>query len=590
MKYFEVMGLLSQFQIGGILVSEDEVILDANEAADRMLHGNGALNGKSLKEIAPDFCGDIDPGHYYNIGFMEYLERCPAPEDVELPNSTRMICFRDATSNVSQHMLQTIVDLIPEPIVLADEKKRIIRINHATTRMESLMQSDVEGKDINVVYPNPHSVMKEGSEDELSVPIVLRDRRPVLGIRQSYQTYQGKELNIMCDSYPIIHGRDLLGVFCITADMTWLEAMSQQHIVQLDNLTDMDGTNSQPKRNEKDKLSARYRFQDIVYQCDAMKVMIQKCVMCAKSDSPVMLYGETGTGKELVAQSIHNASSRANKPFLAINCAAIPENLLESMLFGTEKGAYTGAECRPGLFEQANGGTLLLDELNSMSMSLQAKLLRVLQDGVVRRLGSMEEKQVDVRVLSNVNIPPYKAIDEGKMREDLFYRLGVVNITIPPLRERKKDISVLAHTFIVAMNKKLSKSVNTVSDVVLTMFYGYDWPGNVRELQHCIEHAMNIIPADETVIQTQYLPERILQQSGLSQMGEMVEKKEGKLEQLLAGIEHEVLMAELVKNEGNISKTARALGISRQNLQHRLKRSGIDVKTLLAFGKEGCKE
>lgn len=579
MKYFEAMGLLSQFHIGGILVSEDGVILDANEAADEMLHGEGALHGKPLEEVAPDFCGEIEAGHYYNIGFMEYLERCPAPEGVELPTNTRMICFENVTSKVAQHMLQTIVDFIPEPIVLADEKKRIIRINNATMRMESLLQSDVEGRDINEVYPEPHSVMTERSENELTVPIVVRDRRPVLGVRQSYQTYQGRKLSIMCDSYPILYGKDLLGVFCVTADMAWLEAMSQQNIAQLAYLTDDDKDANPQKGSARDKLSARYRFSDIVYQCDEMKMMIQKCLICAKSDSPVMLYGETGTGKELVAQSIHNESNRADKPFLAINCAAIPENLLESMLFGTEKGAYTGAERRLGLFEQANGGTLLLDELNSMSMTLQAKLLRVLQDGVVRRLGSTEEKQVDVRVLSNVNVPPYQSIEEGKMREDLFYRLGVVNITIPPLRERKRDIPLLAHTFIVKMNKKLSKSVAGLSDMVLAMFYQYEWPGNVRELEHCIEHAMNIIPPDETIIQRKHLPDRILMQFGVKLANEE-DKKSGALEQLLEGIEHEVLTSELRKNNGNISKTARALGISRQNLQHRLKRGNIDPKAL----------
>ena len=175
------------------------------------------------------------------------------------------------------------------------------------------------------------------------------------------------------------------------------------------------------------------------------------------------------------------------------------------------------------------------------------------------------------------------------MREDLFYRLGVVNITIPPLRERKRDIPLLAHTFIVKMNKKLSKSVAELSDMVLSMFYQYKWPGNVRELEHCIEHAMNIIPPDETIIQRKHLPDRILMQFGIKQLDEE-DKKGGTLEQLLEGIEHEVLTSELKKNKGNISKTARALGISRQNLQHRLKRGHIDPKAMASSSNEAEKE
>lgn len=171
-----------------------------------------------------------------------------------------------------------------------------------------------------------------------------------------------------------------------------------------------------------------------------MKKTIDKCQMIAESDSPVMIYGETGTGKELFAQSIHNASRRCNGPFIAINCAAIPSTLLESMLFGTEKGAYTGAIQREGVLEQANGGTLLLDEINSMDITLQSKLLRVLQDGMIRRVGGLSDIHVDVRIISNTNIPPMQAVEQNQLRKDLYFRLGVVNITIPPLRERKEDI------------------------------------------------------------------------------------------------------------------------------------------------------
>ena len=232
----------------------------------------------------------------------------------------------------------------------------------------------------------------------------------------------------------------------------------------------------------------------------------------AETGQPILVYGEVGSGKSLFAQSIHNASRRADGPFLAINCAAIPENLLEGLLFGTERGAYTGAERRAGLFEQANSGTLLLDELNSMNPTSSPSCCGCCRDGTFRRVASAEI-QADVRIVSNINIPPYQAIEENKLRRDLFYRLGVVNISIPPLRERKEDIPLLAKTFIIQYNKRLVKNVKDISRETLERFQNYDWPGNVRELQHAIEHAMNVLPDTMSVITPEYLPELILSES-----------------------------------------------------------------------------
>jgi arginine utilization regulatory protein len=294
-----------------------------------------------------------------------------------------------------------------------------------------------------------------------------------------------------------------------------------------------------------------------------------------------MIYGETGTGKELLAQSIHNASRRSNSPFLAINCAAIPDNLLEGLLFGTEKGAYTGAESRAGLFEQANGGTLLLDEINSMNMLLQSKLLRVLQDGMVRRVGGIKEIHVDVRVLSNTNSPPYQAIEENKLRRDLFYRLGVININIPPLRDHKEDIPLLSKNFILRFNKKLLKNVRNIDSATLELFNSYDWPGNIRELEHAIEHAMNLLPNDRALITPDYVPEHILSSSALLLCGEGgVPQNPSSFSNAVQNTECQMLRKALLENGGNISKTARSFGISRQNLQYRLKRCGIDAKMI----------
>lgn len=327
-------------------------------------------------------------------------------------------------------------------------------------------------------------------------------------------------------------------------------------------------------------LKARYHFNDICYTSKVMKRVIERCRQVARGDSTVMLCGETGTGKELFAQSIHNASARADGPFLAINCAAIPENLLEGLLFGTEKGAYTGAESRAGLFEQANGGTLLLDELNSMNIGLQAKLLRVLQDQTFRRVGGSAQISVNVRILSNINVPPRQAIAQNKLRQDLFYRLGVVDLTIPPLRERREDIPLLAKTFIMQLNGILGKNVKDLDRRAMEILLDYDWPGNVRELQHAVEYAMNILPEDFSVITEDYLPERLTFQQE-KQAPAQQEKRAASLSHTIQDVEYYTVCQALRASGGNISEAARKLGLSRQSLQYRIRRYGINVQELL---------
>ncbi len=243
--------------------------------------------------------------------------------------------------------------------------------------------------------------------------------------------------------------------------------------------------------------------------------------MVADSTSSVLVYGETGTGKELYVQSIHNYSSRFNKPFIAQNCAALPENLFESILFGTVKGAFTGAVDKPGLFEQAHGGTLFLDEINSMPINLQTKLLRVLQDGVIRRVGDSRDRKIDVRIIAAMNVEPLKAVENGQIREDLFYRLNVVNIKLVPLRDRLEDIPLYVEHFIDKYNKELNKNVKGISSKVKELFMSYNWPGNVRELQHIIEAAINIV--DNEYIELDNLPIYLSEKVDLVDYGSLEE-------------------------------------------------------------------
>ena len=296
------------------------------------------------------------------------------------------------------------------------------------------------------------------------------------------------------------------------------------------------------------------------------KLMEVKRIIDKISSSPssVLITGESGTGKEIAAKAIHFTSNRSNKPFIPVNCANIPENLFESELFGYEEGAFTGARKRgkPGILELANNGTVFLDEIGELPHHSQAKLLRFLQDGVIQRLGSITNIPLNVRIIAATNQDLELLMSEGKFREDLFYRLNVVPIHLPPLRERKSDIPILIDHFIKAMNSKLSKRLLGIDDLALEAMMDYSWPGNVRELENSIEYAMNM--EDTSRINLTSLPARIFSNCEL----------ESDLRSKLSKSESSIIISALDKNgwdmDGKI-KTAEELGISLRTLYRRLK-------------------
>ncbi len=294
--------------------------------------------------------------------------------------------------------------------------------------------------------------------------------------------------------------------------------------------------------------------------------------MVAPSTASVLITGESGTGKELVARTIHELSPRKGKPFIAINCAAIPETLIESEIFGHEKGAFTGAlERRVGCFELAEGGTLLLDEIGEMPIGTQAKLLRVLEDRKLRRLGSKTETPVDVRVLAATNKVPEEAVAQGHLRNDLFYRLNVFNIAMPPLRDHKQDVPELVTALLAEMNEKHGRKVQMVSDSVMSLFHVYAWPGNVRELRNTLERA--VIVCDGSVVETRHLPPGFgqvtprppVQEANAVRLG--VGTTVGEAEKLL-------ILKTLEATNNNKTRAAEILGISLKTLHNKLKEYG----------------
>ena len=320
---------------------------------------------------------------------------------------------------------------------------------------------------------------------------------PVYVENQLLQTKGQEGIHISSLSIPIKSGRAVVGAIDLSMEeMT--DGEEEPESVELTSEQIPVGGAGKLKKHS----GASFTMEDIIAVDEKMKNARDYIPVVAACDLPVMIYGETGTGKEVFAQSIHNASERRDKPFIAQNCAALPDTLLESILFGTSKGAFTGAMENKGLFELADGGTLFLDEINSMPLFLQSKLLRVLQDGSFRSLGGSETKRTNVKIIAATNVEPLEAIEKGQLRRDIYYRLSMMSIRIPPLRERKADIGHFVKFYVNKHNGTFHKQVQYVSKDLLKKLEEYDWPGNVRELEHVIVYGMSMV--DETSALLQY--------------------------------------------------------------------------------------
>ncbi len=319
------------------------------------------------------------------------------------------------------------------------------------------------------------------------------------------------------------------------------------------------------------QLEQRFRPANIVGNSKAMRVVYDLIAQVCKSDTTVLIRGESGTGKELVAGAIHYNSLRASKPLIKVNCGALPETIIESELFGHEKGAFTGAiSMRKGRFELAHGGSIFLDEIGDLSPMTQIKLLRVLQEREFERVGGIATIRTDVRIVAATNRHLEELIEQGRFREDLYYRLNVFPIHVPPLRERKTDIPLLADYFVEKYNGANHKSIRRISTPAIDMLMSYHWPGNVRELENCVERA--VILSTDDVIHGHYLPPTLqtAEASGTQHTGT--------LEATLANVERDLILDALKASRGNKAKAARALGITERIMGLRVKHFGINPK------------
>lgn len=513
-----------------------------------------------------------------------------------IPNMKRADLIRlFPNADPSELFMIPVLDKFHEGIMITDENGVILYMNEAQAKIDDLKISDALGKSVTDLYR-----VDEGSSPSITC---LKTGRAIKNFACYYRTHLGRVVNSIHNIYPIRAGSRIIGTICCITDYKNIERTFDT-VGKTRNAMAMTAfgvspvsTRAKPKKN-----GTCFTFDDIIGSDPDLLTAVKSAKLASDSPSPIMIFGETGTGKELFAQSIHNRSSRKARPYVAINCAAIPENLLEGMLFGTSKGAFTGAINKAGLIETAHGGTLFLDEVNSMSLGLQAKLLRFLQERKVRRVGSMREVDVDLKIVSSVNMPPHLAIDSDSLRADLFYRLAVVFIRIPSLNDRMGDLSRLITHFLGKTNANLGKNVTGIAIDVMERFESYDWPGNVRELEHVIEGAMNLMVHEKTIEMRHLsvpLQSQIPEQTGdpsdtsltigskgqvnvvfpVSSTPESPIRK--KLSEITKELEVASIVAALTDTRGNAAKAARRLGISPQLLNYKLNRFNIDRRDFI---------
>lgn len=452
---------------------------------------------------------------------------------------------------LTQEVLSAILKTIDEGIHVVDTEGKTIFYNEVAARLDGMNVKEVQGKDLLDVFPS----LTENSSTLLRV---IKTGKPIYNQTQVYVNIHGARIDTINTTLPIFVDKQIIGAVEIAKDYTRLKQLSESLLDLQKNVN----------KNNKKKIAKniKYTLDDLKTVNPIFQSLKDEAKKLAKSDSPILVYGESGTGKELFVQGVHHESLRGDGPFIAQNCAAIPETLLESILFGTAKGSYTGAVERKGLFELADGGTLFLDELHTMPIELQAKLLRVLEDGIIRRVGSSQNISVDVRIIAAMNVHPNTALQNQKLRSDLYYRLNVFTFSLLPLRERKEDIQLLTQYFIAFFNKSLQKKINGVEQKVKGLFMDHPWPGNVRELKHTIEYMMNV--CDDEILEVKDLPIMMKQLA----VGNENSDNNLSLRKNLEELEKKLIHTALDLSTGNVKQAAELLEIPRQTLQYKIKK------------------
>ncbi|QZY55298.1 sigma 54-interacting transcriptional regulator [Crassaminicella profunda] len=563
-KYF--YPLINNIVDALVAIDKDGNVLVMNQRAEKLLDlKKEHMIGKHIHNIIPHCrlpiivkTGEEERNRYICINKRQYkISMMPMVLDGKIEGA--MALFHDITNykKMSKEMdqdkvyieiLNTILDTANEWVTVVDEEGIITMMSKAYK--EFLNISDPEGRHVAQVIENTRlhvvletGVMEIGEIQEIKNKRMISMRMPI------------KKNGKIIGAVGKVMFKDIRDFQMLGKKISKLEKELAYYKSELDK-----------------ERTAKYSFQDLVGDSDNMGLVKDMAMKVAKTSSNILITGESGTGKELFAHSIHNASNRYLGPFVKINCAAIPAELLESELFGYEEGAFTGAKKggKPGKFELANGGSILLDEIGDMPLTMQAKLLRVLQEKEVERLGGNVIRKIDVRIISSTNKDLEALVKKGEFRQDLFYRLNVMAIKIPPLRERKEDIEALANELKMKLSNRLDIYVEGISQRAIEILKKYDWRGNVRELENVIERAINLLDSD-LIIKSEHLPKRLTKNN---QKIYPIENKP--LKERVEEMEKELIIASLKANSGNKYQAAKALGISRVGLYKKLKRYGLE--------------
>ena len=463
-------------------------------------------------------------------------------------------------------LVKAALDKVQEGVQVYDAHANVVYLNRISRTMSGLEGVAAEGKHLLDLYPS--------IDEKYSTTLTaLRTRKPVYYRFDDYTSLNGKRIETVNTAYPLMTGSTLMGAVVFEQNVAILQEKLQQLEKMKAALTEHGGGQS--------RHTGSYTFADIIGRSEPLRRVVEVAERVSLRDGNVLLVGETGTGKELFAQSIHAASPRKNGKFVSINCAAVPDTLIEGMLFGTTKGAFTGSVEKPGLFEEARDGTLFLDELNSMSLPMQSKILRVLQEGTFRRVGGTKDLHTNARIISACNEDPYQMMEGSRLRQDLFYRIATILIRIPPLRERVEDIEELAYRHLRENAARYALGGQKLAPETLDALRRYSWPGNVRELYHALDYALNVC-SGETLL-PEHLPETVTRRertapAPLPASGRPeAQPPLGRLQDLMDDYECRVVKEALRSCRGNISKAAELLDIKRQSLQYRMHKYNIII-------------
>ncbi|MCG0275285.1 MAG: sigma 54-interacting transcriptional regulator [Thermosediminibacteraceae bacterium] len=453
--------------------------------------------------------------------------------------------------------LESILEHINECICVIDRNRRVVYWNRQAEKLYGIKKEKILRRDIVQFFPNALALQ------------VLKTGKPI-----EYVEHRPREGNVVViSSIPIKKGDEVVGVVSIDQDITEIRKLNNELQRAKDRIKYLEYLEEEIK-----KLHSDYSFENIVYKSKSMYDLILLAMKVAKSDASVLIQGESGTGKDLFARAIHQGSHRKDKPFIVVDCSSIPESLLESELFGYEPGAFTGAQKKgkPGKFELAEGGTIFLDEIGEMPLEMQAKLLRVLESREFYRVGGVKPVKVNIRIIAATNRDLAEMVRQGRFREDLFYRLDVVSLKIPPLRERPEDIPVLIDYFLKKYSVKNKKVIDFIEPVAVEMMLNYPWPGNVRELKNVVERL--VILAEDSKILAEHLPQSI--KKYFEDISGNIKKTEIKtLDQVVAEAERQAIKNALKITGNNKAKAAEILGIPRSTLYYKIQALQIECPT-----------